>query len=274
MRKKTVLSVILPITGVLVLGIAGFLLYPRLFQPYSPFGSLDMDALAKVPEFKATLDQLEQTRGKLEKEMEEALKKENPQSPRTEALMTTYNQKLLSEQETLLAPLIGRRDACVAAVARERKLDIVLDGRIVVCGVRDITRDVIKKFRSGKEFPPADMTVASAGKVGFVDQGKILELGQVRRVHQEYMQFYKELQVHFEAEARGTSERYQKELMEKYNQALAKKKAESVQPLFSRIDETIQDTAKAVGLSLVLDKPQVLFGGKDITPLVIQKLGE
>jgi len=45
-----------------------------------------------------------------------------------------------------------------------------------------------------------------------------------------------------------------------------------MQPLFKDIDLAIRTVAKAKGLTIVLDKTQVFFGGMDITNDVIQEL--
>lgn len=45
-----------------------------------------------------------------------------------------------------------------------------------------------------------------------------------------------------------------------------------MQPLFKEIDLAIRTVAKAKGLTIVLDKTQVFFGGIDITNDVIQEL--
>jgi len=45
-----------------------------------------------------------------------------------------------------------------------------------------------------------------------------------------------------------------------------------MEPLFKDIDLAIRTVAKAKGVTIVLDKTQVFFGGADITEDVIQEV--
>lgn len=55
-------------------------------------------------------------------------------------------------------------------------------------------------------------------------------------------------------------------------QEAAAEEQKLMQPLFKDIDLAIRTVAKAKGLTIVLDKTQVFFGGMDITNDVIQEL--
>ncbi|WP_198468727.1 OmpH family outer membrane protein [Acetomicrobium sp. S15 = DSM 107314] len=55
-------------------------------------------------------------------------------------------------------------------------------------------------------------------------------------------------------------------------QEAAAEEQKLMQPLFKDIDLAIRTVAKAKGLTIVLDKNQVFFGGMDITNDVIQEL--
>lgn len=62
------------------------------------------------------------------------------------------------------------------------------------------------------------------------------------------------------------------EYYQQTQQRLANKQKELLQPIFNKIDEAIKSVAEAKGLSVVLDKSSVVYGGQDITNDVIQKM--
>jgi outer membrane protein len=55
-------------------------------------------------------------------------------------------------------------------------------------------------------------------------------------------------------------------------QQLTTKQQELMAPVLSKVDETIKQVAAARGLTVVLDKANVIYGGQDITNDVLKKI--
>ena len=55
-------------------------------------------------------------------------------------------------------------------------------------------------------------------------------------------------------------------------QRLQNKEKELIEPIRTKIEEAIKSIADAKGLSVVLDKSNVVYGGQDITADVVKKI--
>jgi outer membrane protein len=57
-------------------------------------------------------------------------------------------------------------------------------------------------------------------------------------------------------------------------QRLASKQQELISPILDKVEATIKSVADAKGLSVVLDKNNVVYGGQDITEEVTKKIAK
>jgi len=117
--------------------------------------------------------------------------------------------------------------------------------------------------------------IASAQeKIAVIDPQKVLFQ------HPKFEQAQKQIKTIVEkkqAEAKDaidkTSDNNEKQrIFEAKRQEAAKEEQRIMEPLFKDIDLAIRTVAKAKGVSIVLDKTQVFFGGADITEDVIQEI--
>jgi outer membrane protein len=69
-----------------------------------------------------------------------------------------------------------------------------------------------------------------------------------------------------------TDNQQKQQIFETKRQEAAMEEQKLMGPLFKDIDLAIRTIAKAKGITIVLDKGQVFFGGTDITEDVIQEL--
>lgn len=76
----------------------------------------------------------------------------------------------------------------------------------------------------------------------------------------------------FKEKSANMNDKDRQEYYQQTQQRLANKQKELLQPIFNKIDEAIKSVAEAKGLSVVLDKSSVVYGGQDITNDVIQKM--
>lgn len=71
---------------------------------------------------------------------------------------------------------------------------------------------------------------------------------------------------------KATDDKEKQKIFSTKRQEAAMQEQKLMQPLFKDIDLAIRTVAKTKGITIVLDKAQVFFGGIDITEDVIQNL--
>jgi len=124
------------------------------------------------------------------------------------------------------------------------------------------------------------LTVSLAGVALAADTIGVLDPQKVLFQHPKFQEVQKQIKAMMEkkqAEAKAAIEKAanDKEKQKIFNtkrQEAAMEEQKLMQPLFKDIDLAIRTVAKTKGITIVLDKAQVFFGGVDITEDVIQNL--
>ncbi|MBO8153607.1 OmpH family outer membrane protein [Thermovirga sp.] len=117
-------------------------------------------------------------------------------------------------------------------------------------------------------------TALAQEKIGVLDPQKVLFQ------HPKFAQVQKEIKAMMQkkqAEAKAaiekaTDDKEKQKIFSTKRQEAAMQEQKLMQPLFKDIDLAIRTVAKTKGITIVLDKAQVFFGGIDITEDVIQNL--
>lgn len=76
----------------------------------------------------------------------------------------------------------------------------------------------------------------------------------------------------FESKSASMNEKEQQAYYNQIKQRLSLKQQELIDPVLKKVDATIKTVADAKGLSVVMDKSNVVYGGQDITDDVGKKL--
>ena len=76
----------------------------------------------------------------------------------------------------------------------------------------------------------------------------------------------------FDAKAASLGDKEKQEYYMQLQQRLQLKNQELMVPLFSKVDAVIKEVADAKGLSVVVDKGAVIYGGQDITDECVKKV--
>jgi len=233
-------------------------------------GAVDMEVLTGLDEFKKAQKDGEKLQEDFRKEMEKALPRDPSKwGPKERQLLTEKRAEMTRKLNAMMEPLQQRQEAAVLKVSRDHKLTVMLDKRIVVYGVADYTDEVKKLFQSKEEIKVGDEVDTSKSPIGYFDQDvvrslKVFQLveAQVQRKQLELMKKLEgakdkvspaEFQV-LQGNAKGELEAYQEQL---------------VTELFSKVNDSVKEVAKAQGLALVLDKAHVLQGGRNMTSEVV-----
>ncbi|HEU5299734.1 MAG TPA: OmpH family outer membrane protein [bacterium] len=115
--------------------------------------------------------------------------------------------------------------------------------------------------------------VGQSFSIGYVDMQKALE-GHPRRASSEraLQEFFQAKQREFQQRSRGLSAVQRQELDRQLQQQFLAKREE----LFSGLDKDIRQAVEKVaadrGVSIVLDRTVVLYGGTDLTDAVVAQL--
>ena len=80
------------------------------------------------------------------------------------------------------------------------------------------------------------------------------------------------LKQEFTEKSAGLNDSEKRDLDRQFGQRLAQKRQELLKPILDKVLAAIQDVAKAKGLSTVLEKREVVWGGVDITQDVLTKI--
>ncbi|AER66425.1 outer membrane chaperone Skp (OmpH) [Thermovirga lienii DSM 17291] len=124
------------------------------------------------------------------------------------------------------------------------------------------------------------LTVSLAGVALAADTIGVLDPQKVLFQHPKFQEVQKEIKAMMEkkqAEAKAaiekaTDDKEKQKIFNTKRQEAAMEEQKLMQPLFKDIDLAIRTVAKTKGITIVLDKAQVFFGGVDITEDVIQNL--
>ncbi|HET7814350.1 MAG TPA: hypothetical protein VFL13_08235 [Candidatus Baltobacteraceae bacterium] len=106
---------------------------------------------------------------------------------------------------------------------------------------------------------------ADLSDVGFIDQAAIGALPQFTRANQEVAQYKSQLDGQFQAAIRGKSDADKSRIAGQYQQKFLDKQRQVLGPLFQKAQVAIAQVSSSKGLSVIVDKRIVVYGGQDIT---------
>jgi len=115
---------------------------------------------------------------------------------------------------------------------------------------------------------------AAEEKVGVIDPQKVLfQHPRFEQVQKQIKSVVEKKQQEAQTAIEKTEDNQEKQkIYETKRMEAAKEEQKLMEPIFKDIDLAIRTVAKAKGVTLVLDKGQVFFGGADLTEDVIQEL--
>lgn len=116
-------------------------------------------------------------------------------------------------------------------------------------------------------------SAASNGNVGVVDRDQVMaQHPNAQNVENQMRAAITEVQKDFEAKSAGMNDQEKQDYYVQCQQRLQQKQQELIEPLIKSIDEAVKKTADAKGLSVVVEKAVVVYGGTDITNDVVSRL--
>lgn len=118
-------------------------------------------------------------------------------------------------------------------------------------------------------------SAAGSSAVGVVDREQVLsQHPQSASLDEQMRTAITEVQKDFEEKSAGMNDQEKQDYYRQCQQRLQQKQSELLDPIVKSVDDAIQKTAESKGLSIVIEKAAVVYGGQDITQDVIKKLGK
>lgn len=246
--------------------------------PVKKVASLDQTAIYEMDVFT-----------KPEKELEEwAKKKSDEMAKEVEGKSDEEKAKKFQDFQALLAektnatrnPLKKKAEAAIASAAAAKGVTVVLDEKIVVYGVEDMTGDVKALLESGGELTlPEDATEKTKkAPVGYFNAEIVRNLKVFKEAEVEIFQERNRLLETMREELQKAEQSGKKpspaeiQAMQKAIEArLESLQQQKMAPLMKAVTDSVEEVAKEEGLALVLDSQHVMYGGRNLTELVVDK---
>lgn len=270
---QVMLRGLLVVVALAVAAALGLMYYHKVSKPQAEgpqqVAMLDSDSIYAMKEFTDVKKELEA----LSKEYEERLKNAKTKTAEElERMRMQMRVALETESAKRVKPLRDRVAASIAAVASEKKYRVVLDKRIVVTGVVDITEDVKKKFAETKAGDPLKVPDTES-HVGYVNEEVIGELTIYKKANADLLETYKKMGEDFQKRAKDLKADSDKEkLRGEMVRLFEEEKRKAFETVNAKVSEAITSVAKEKGLSLVLNSQHIMWGGRNLTDDVIKKL--
>ncbi len=234
--------------------------------------SIDEAAINQMDEFKKAQETLD-------KWAEEEVKKRQKQvegksDADKNAAFQAYQLELSKKQAEILNPLKDKARAAIALVAKEKGVTVVLDKKIVVYGVPDITEDVKAKLSGGDklEYPKEEIDPTQS-PIGYFDQDVVRNLKVFKEadiaIATARVEQIKEMQKRFQQEGRNPTPQEMQSMEQILSARVQALQEQKMGPLIKAVTDSVADVAKEEKLSLVLDTQHVMHGGRNLTEQVV-----
>ena len=234
--------------------------------------SIDEAAINEMDEFKKAQKTLDDW---AKDAVEKARKKvEGKPEAEQQAAFQEYQLELSKKQAEVLNPLKDKARAAIAMVAKEKGVTVVLDKKIVVYGVPDITEDVKAKLaQAGKLEYPKDEIDPAQSPIGYFDQDVVRNLKVFKEadiaIATERVTQIKGMQEQFRKEGRNPTQQEMQSMEQLLSARLQALQEQKMGPLIKAVTDSVADVAKEEKLSLVLDTQHVMHGGRNLTEQVV-----
>jgi outer membrane protein len=248
----------------LAVAAAAFLAAPAaLGAAVTDIGFVDQGVLAALPSFQTANRDFADFGRRLQSQYVNRAKHAN--SAQQAQLAQEFQGRMAQEQQRLMGPLLSKAQIAIASVASSKNLSVIVDKRIVVFGGTDITGSVRDLLTSpGDPVPPASTPAPSS--VGFVDQRAIDELAKVKAVQDDFARFKADEEKAAQAKLKAAkTDADRQAIFAEYKKAVDAKSDQLIKPVVDQTRSVIGDVAKKKGLTLVIDRGNIIYGGQDIT---------
>ena len=118
-------------------------------------------------------------------------------------------------------------------------------------------------------------SAAPSGSVGVVDMNEVMMKHPDRQSAEDQLKAtIAEVEKNFNEKAAGMSDEEKQSFAMQSQQIIAQRESELSEQLLKKVEDTVKQVAEAKGLSVVVAKAAVVYGGNDITQDVVSRLGK
>ena len=118
-------------------------------------------------------------------------------------------------------------------------------------------------------------SAASSSNVGVIDYREVMSKHpDVNSLNTQMQQAVADAQKEFQEKSANMSDQEKSDYYQQTQQRLQQKQQDLIEPIQKKIEDAVKGVAEAKGLSVVLDKSSVVYGGQDITQDVVKKIAK
>ncbi|MBQ7569143.1 OmpH family outer membrane protein, partial [bacterium] len=271
--SKKIIAIVVAVILVAAVGAFFVINSGKLSSPVKKVGSIDQEAIVSLEAFTKAEKELQAFAEAKQKEFEkEAKAKAGKQGADTELqnLSRKLQLELNQKRNEIMNPLQTRAEAAVASVARSKGLTVVLDKRIVIYGIEDITEDVKQVFQQEGELKLPDIVDASNCPVAYFDQTVVRSLRVFTEAEMRLYNARSDMMREYENRVKNLTPSEKEALQREMSARLEAFQEQIMTPLYQKVTNSVNEVSKAQGISLVLDKQNVMYGGRNITDSVVE----
>ena len=118
-------------------------------------------------------------------------------------------------------------------------------------------------------------SAASSSSVGVIDYQQVLAAHpDAQNIPSQMEAAVNDVRKEFEEKSAGMSDQEKADYYQQCQQRLAQKQQELLDPIRNSVEAAIKKVADKKGISVVIEKAAVIYGGQDITQEVIAEIGK
>ena len=231
---------------------------------------IDTASVYKLQAFLKANEKINQARISLEQSYSEKMK--NASESQRADLNALFEKDLQSVINKEINPLKDRVQAAIALVAAEKKVTIVMDKSVVVTGAEDITDAVKDKFREEGDLEASDIEIGENSSVAYFDQDVVRSLPMFRDSDKKMREAWTKAREDIATKSKTMTDEEIRVLTVEYEKKLKAMNDSISVPLLQKVNDTVSEVAKEKKYTLVVGKEYVMYGGKNITDEVVDRL--
>jgi Skp family chaperone for outer membrane proteins len=244
--------------------------------PVKKVASIDESVIYQMEMFKKAEEDLNKWADEKSKEMAKSVEGKSDEEKAKK--YQEFQAALEIEQNKTMDPLKKKVKAAIESSADKASVTVVLDKKIIVYGVPDLTDQVKTLLESGAEitFPEDNQKELDKAPVGYFDPSVIRNLKVFKEaeieVYQERDRLLRSMSEELEKAknaGRAPSPAEIQAMQKAVEARLSALQEQKMAPLMKSVTDSVEEVARAEGLSLVLDTQHVMYGGRNLTELVV-----
>ena len=118
-------------------------------------------------------------------------------------------------------------------------------------------------------------SAAGSNNVGVIDYRQVMsQHPDLQNIDSQMETAIAEVKKDFEEKSAGMNDQEKQDYYQQSQQRLRQRQQELLEPIEKSVEDAVKQTADTKGLSVVIEKSAVVYGGQDITQDVINRLGK